>query len=54
MMLESFPRAPLVRAHAAWALGRIGTAEAFEALASRLSSESEESVKLELIEALGL
>jgi epoxyqueuosine reductase len=45
---------PLVRGHAAWALGRIGTAKALEALASRLSSESEESVELELIEALGL
>jgi epoxyqueuosine reductase len=45
---------PLVRAHAAWALGRIGTAEALEALASRLPSESEESVRSELMEALGL
>jgi epoxyqueuosine reductase len=45
---------PLVRAHAAWALGRIGTPEALEALASRLASEFEESVKLELVEALGL
>jgi epoxyqueuosine reductase len=45
---------PLVRAHAAWALGRIATEDALEALASRLSSESDEAVKSELIAALGL
>jgi epoxyqueuosine reductase len=45
---------PLVRAHAAWALGRIGAEEALEALASRLSSECDDSVKSELVAALGL
>jgi epoxyqueuosine reductase len=45
---------PLVRAHAAWALGRIGTEEALEALDSRLSLESDDSVKSELVAALGL
>jgi epoxyqueuosine reductase len=45
---------PLIRGHAAWALGRIGTPEAFEALASRLSSESDDSVRSELVAALRL
>jgi epoxyqueuosine reductase len=45
---------PLVRAHAAWALGRIGSAGARTALASRLPSECDELVKSELTDALGL
>jgi epoxyqueuosine reductase len=43
---------PLVRGHAAWALGRIATEGALEALASRLASESDETVRSELIAAL--
>jgi len=43
---------PLVRAHAAWALGRVGTAAAREALSSRLSVESDESVRSEFAAAL--
>jgi epoxyqueuosine reductase len=39
---------PLVRGHAAWALGRIGGAEACAALADALSSEEEESVLTEI------
>jgi epoxyqueuosine reductase len=44
---------PLVRAHAAWALGRVGSLEARAALSSRSSVESEESVRSELAAALG-
>jgi epoxyqueuosine reductase len=36
---------PLVRAHSAWALGQIGSDEAREALASRLSVESDEAAE---------
>ena len=43
---------PLVRAHAAWALGRVGSNEARAALASRLAVESDESVIAELTTAL--
>jgi epoxyqueuosine reductase len=43
---------PLVRGHAAWALGRIATEDALEALASRLASESDGTVRSELIAAL--
>ncbi|HUG01407.1 MAG TPA: tRNA epoxyqueuosine(34) reductase QueG [Longimicrobiales bacterium] len=43
---------PLVRAHAAWALGRVGSPEAREALSSRSAVESEESVASELAAAL--
>jgi epoxyqueuosine reductase len=39
---------PLPRAHAAWALGRIGTAEAVAALLSRLGVEQEDLVRAEL------
>ncbi len=39
---------PLVRGHAAWALGRIGTAEAQAALSERLASEADEFVREEL------
>ncbi|TVP43839.1 MAG: hypothetical protein EA350_12865 [Gemmatimonadales bacterium] len=43
---------PVVRAHAAWALGRIGSAGARAALSSRLADEAEESVRSELAAAL--
>ncbi len=39
---------PLVRGHAAWALGRIGSAAAVEALGAALNSESDASVVEEL------
>ncbi len=41
----------LVRGHAAWALGRVGSAEAKEALVSRSSVESDKSVRSELAAA---
>jgi epoxyqueuosine reductase len=44
---------PLVRAHAAWALGRVGSPEARAAMSSRASVESDESVRSELAAALG-
>jgi epoxyqueuosine reductase len=43
---------PSVRAHAAWALGRLGSAEARSKLSSRASLESDESVRSELAAAL--
>lgn len=43
---------PLVRRHAAWALGRVGSAEARAALSSRSSAEPVESVRSELAAAL--
>jgi epoxyqueuosine reductase len=43
---------PLVRGHAAWALGRIGTPEALNALEQRQAVETEESVREEMGEAL--
>ncbi len=43
---------PLVRGHAAWALGRIGSPPAIEALALRLLSESDATVKEEVEAAL--
>jgi epoxyqueuosine reductase len=43
---------PLVRAHAAWALGRVGSAEARSALSSRASVETHESVLEELSAAM--
>jgi epoxyqueuosine reductase len=43
---------PLVRAHAAWALGRVGSAEARAALSSRASVETEAWVVAELTVAL--
>ena len=42
---------PLVRGHAAWALGRIGGAS--DALAARLSIESDDSVRAEIAAAIG-
>ncbi|GAC1299733.1 MAG: tRNA epoxyqueuosine(34) reductase QueG [Vulcanimicrobiaceae bacterium] len=43
---------PMVRGHAAWALGRIGSPRAFSALAGRAALERDEAV-LEEIEAAG-
>ncbi|HEX9880084.1 MAG TPA: tRNA epoxyqueuosine(34) reductase QueG [Candidatus Binatia bacterium] len=45
-------REPLVREHAAWALGRIGTLKARGALEERLKVESEEDVRCEIRDAL--
>jgi HEAT repeat protein len=44
---------PLVRAHAVWALGRGGTAEARAALDSSAAVEPDEAVRAELAAALG-
>jgi epoxyqueuosine reductase len=44
--------APLVRAHAAWALGRISTPEARGALATRLPREEDRDVRVEIESAL--
>lgn len=49
-LLESDPR-PDIRATVAWALGKIGGAEAREAIEQALASEREESVKKELTKA---
>jgi len=43
---------PLVRGHAAWALGRIGTAEALAGLRRRQGSEEDTHVKVEIEEAI--
>lgn len=43
---------PLVRAHAAWALGRIGSEDAYAALARHAAGETDESVLRELRAAL--
>jgi epoxyqueuosine reductase len=43
---------PLVRGHAAWALGRIGSPAAIEALALRSLTESDATVKEEVEAAL--
>jgi HEAT repeat protein len=43
---------PVVRAHAAWGLGAIGTTEALEVLRARVSREHDESVLRELEAAL--
>lgn len=43
---------PLVRAHAAWALGQVGSTDARAALASREAVETEESVAAEVTAAL--
>jgi epoxyqueuosine reductase len=43
---------PLVRAHSAWALGRIGSAEACSALSHRASVESDVTVLEELLVAM--
>ncbi|HET9227780.1 MAG TPA: tRNA epoxyqueuosine(34) reductase QueG [Thermoanaerobaculia bacterium] len=43
---------PVVRAHAAWALGRIGTVEARQALEKAWEGEEDEGVRLEIRAAL--
>jgi len=43
---------PLVRGHVAWALGRIGTPEAADALRRRLGVEEDTHVKVEIEEAI--
>ena len=43
---------PVVRAHAAWALGAIGSDVAMEALHSRLTTEREDAVRAEIERAL--
>ena len=43
---------PLVRGHAAWALGRIGTAEAVAGLRQQLGVEEDAYVKKEIEEAI--
>jgi epoxyqueuosine reductase len=45
-------REPLVRAHAAWALGRIGTVRSLAALRSRLGVEDVDVVRSELLAGL--
>jgi epoxyqueuosine reductase len=47
-----FDAAPLVRGHAAWALGRIGGAAARQSLAAALASESDPGVRAEINSAL--
>jgi epoxyqueuosine reductase len=44
---------PLVRAHAAWSLGRIGSPAAVTALRARLALEDDATVRVELSSALG-
>ena len=44
---------PLARGHAAWALGRIGGAEAEAALRDALATETDSDVRDEITEALG-
>jgi epoxyqueuosine reductase QueG len=45
---------PVVRSHAAWALGRIGTAEALDAVRDALTLECNAGAKAEMMEVLGL
>ena len=49
--LECDPH-PVVRGHAAWALGRIGSPAAIDALEKRLNRESEHNVREEISSAL--
>ena len=49
--LESDPH-PMVRGHAAWALGRIGSPAAIDALEKRLGRESSQSAREEIASAL--
>jgi epoxyqueuosine reductase len=44
---------PLVRGHAAWALGRVGTPGAVQALSSRVEVEADSWVREEISLALG-
>ena len=43
---------PLIRGHAAWALGRIGTAAAMQALRGRMEVEGDDWVRSEITAAL--
>ncbi len=43
---------PIVREHAAWALGRIGTDNALKALQDALASEKDERVRREILLSL--
>jgi epoxyqueuosine reductase len=43
---------PLVRRHAAWALGEIATSQAYAALSESLSSEKDADVRAEIFRAL--
>ncbi|MBV8489520.1 MAG: HEAT repeat domain-containing protein, partial [Candidatus Eremiobacteraeota bacterium] len=43
---------PLVRGHAAWALGRIGSPSAISGLRERIAVESDETVRDEIRAAL--
>ena len=43
---------PLVRGHAAWALGRIGGEEARAALEAALAAEEDEAVRTEIADGL--
>jgi epoxyqueuosine reductase len=45
---------PLVRAHAAWALGRIGTGDALSVLERALETESDDAVRAELTQVMAL
>ena len=45
---------PLVRGHAAWALGRIGGPEAKDALAQAMATEADEDVREELVVAVDM
>ena len=49
--LEGDPHA-LVRGHAAWALGRIGSPRAFDALRAALGAESDPGARAEIVAAL--
>lgn len=46
-------REPVVRSHAGWALGQIGTAEALHAVRDALTRECDAGTRAELTEALG-
>jgi epoxyqueuosine reductase len=43
---------PLVRSHAAWALGEIGSKLAVEGLLNRLQTETDEAVRAEIDTAM--
>jgi epoxyqueuosine reductase len=49
--LETDPH-PMVRGHAAWALGRIGSPDAIEALENRLAWETSQTARAEIASAL--
>lgn len=47
-----FDREPMIRGHAAWALGRIGTSASINELRQALSSEEDDAVRTEIEEAI--